>query len=303
MSASSMAASTCMSDRLRAMTNSSGACRLAATVWPDLDAALDDDAVHRRADLRALQVDPRLLQLRLALLDDGLRVLLLRARHRHLRLRHLQRSRPAMRAARLAVSSSAGEMKFCATRSCLRFSSRCASARSTWRASPGPARSARWPAPSAPRRAPPRRRRWTGARGTRRSPGRAGAISWPSLTSLLKSTNSSLICPDTCELTCTCAHRRHRAGGRHRGLQRAALDLARCESSARGSGTRTKNHQPAAPSRARSSAAPTQRDVFIVRDSRDAASSAGLGGLALCDSLPLRAGGKLTLHCGQRLHY
>ena len=164
----------------------------------------------------------------------------------------------------LAVSSSAEEMKFCATRSCLRFSSRCASPRSPCaRVTCASALCTLACAVSTEARAASTsavdwRTRYSKVSGSSR------AISWPSLTSLLKSTNSSLIWPDTCELICTW----------RTGVTVPVADTAACSGPrsilpvrklSGGSGTRTRNHQPRPPMRARSSAAPTQRDVFMAR--------------------------------------
>ena len=86
-----MAVSTCMSVRLRAMTNISGACRLAATVCPGSTLRLMTMPSDRGANLGAAQVDPRLPELRLALLDEGDAVVRLCLDDARLRLRCFQR--------------------------------------------------------------------------------------------------------------------------------------------------------------------------------------------------------------------
>ena len=192
MSASSMAASTCMSDRLRAMTNSSGACRLAATVWPTSTLRLmtmpstgERICVRSRSTRACCSCASRCLTMATAFCSCA------RATATCACATFSDSPNEAVRA--LAVSSSAGEMKFCASRSCLRFSSRCASPTSPCaRATCASALCTLACAVSTEARAASTsavdwRTRYSKVSGSSR------AISWPSLTSLLKSTNSSLI--------------------------------------------------------------------------------------------------------------
>ena len=72
-SASSTLVSTCICVRSWAIVKSVGAWRLAATVWPDVHRARDDDAVHGGPDLRVVEVHLRLPEARLLLghVGDG----------------------------------------------------------------------------------------------------------------------------------------------------------------------------------------------------------------------------------------
>ena len=93
-----------------------------------VDVAQDHRAVDRRADDGALEVDLRLLEQRLALLDGGLRAGDLRLAHPDLRLRPPSAARACVSNSVVALSSSAGEMKFLSTSVFLRSRSRSASA-------------------------------------------------------------------------------------------------------------------------------------------------------------------------------
>ena len=202
MSASSIEVSTCMSLRLAAITNSSGACRLAATVWPTSTLRLmtmpftgERICVRSRSMRACANCASRCLTTASAFCAWA------RDTATCASVAFMLSARLRARAA--ALSSSAGEMKFLATSSCLRSRSRWASCTST-RALPTWA----WAcntlacavsteARAASRSAVDWRSRYSNVSGSSR------AINWPCLTSLLKSTNSSLIWPDTCELTCT----------------------------------------------------------------------------------------------------
>ena len=87
-----MFAMTCICVRSLAIVNRVGAERLAATVWPDVHVARNDDAVDRRSDRRVGQVNFGKTQRCLRLLHLRLRLLHLRLRLLHLRLRLLHLS-------------------------------------------------------------------------------------------------------------------------------------------------------------------------------------------------------------------
>ena len=129
----------------------------------DVDAALDHDAVHRRADLGALEVDLRLRERRLALLDRG---------HRARDLRPgSPRSAPSTAFSCSACVSDHVRARVDSRRdeasgppALLALQVALASARSSFAREPPPAAHAtRWPAAAAPRRARRRGRPAPGA--------------------------------------------------------------------------------------------------------------------------------------------
>ena len=91
----------------------------------DVDAALDDDAVHRRADLGVLEVDLGLRQRRLTLLDDAC-ALVTCARATSSWACTTFKVSASVPARLRELSKSACEMNCRASRSCLRSRSRCA---------------------------------------------------------------------------------------------------------------------------------------------------------------------------------
>ncbi len=184
------------------MTNSSGACRLAATVWPTSTLRLmtmpstgERICVRCRSTRACCNCASRCLTMACAFCTC--------ARATSTCATATLADWTSESTLALTVSSSAGEMKFCASRSCLRFRSRCASptspcARLTCASALCTlACAVSTDARAASTSAVDWRTRYSKVSGSSR------AISSPSFTGLLKSTNSSLICPDTCELICT----------------------------------------------------------------------------------------------------
>ena len=201
-SASSIEVSTCMSRKLRAITNSSGDCRLAATVWPaSIERLITTPSTGARIAVRSRSTRACCsCASRCATTACALPV---RACATSTWARALRSSSTAESITARALSSSAPEMKLRSTSCCLRARSRRASARLTDTretaalAALTPAWALSTWARAASTSACAWRTRYSKVSGSMR------AISWPLRTSALKSANSSLICPETWEPTGT----------------------------------------------------------------------------------------------------
>ena len=203
-SLSSMLASTCMSCRFCAMMNNSGACRLAATVWPFSMARLitmpftgEVMRVRSRSIRACASAASRCATLACADFTCACATPTCACTA-------LSASTLLLTSAR-ALSASLWAMNCFSTRLCLRSKSRRASSRSTWArdtcdwaASTLACAVSTW-ARTASTSAWAERTRYSNVSGSIR------ANSWPALTSELKSTNKSLICPLTWVPTVTTA--------------------------------------------------------------------------------------------------